>query len=234
MFKYKSIPIADAGFVINLPNRTDRKLKSTRLLDDLQFNSYSFVDGYMFSELEWKKFGCTQAYLNIFEQSLLLGYESIMVFEDDIKLMNGVTSEDLDKIFYKWNFFSKKYDVIALGTRPLPNSKIKIEDPNFGKLYSTLCTQSFYYKKPFMRYVLDNLKDFKSPDSPYYKCVIDEFINDSCSHNYVLKQKNKIFDIGITIPMIFTQDNSYSDNEGYNQNYDEWMEECFNNAIKID
>jgi GR25 family glycosyltransferase involved in LPS biosynthesis len=82
-----------------------------------------------------------------------------------------------------------------------------------------------------MEHLYENLKEFKNPDSKYYRVYIDEFINDSCSHEIIYKTPNKLFNVGVTIPMVFTQSKSYSDNEMSDQNYDEWIEDSFWQAL---
>ena len=228
---YKGLKIADAGFVINLSERTDRKNSVDKLLTDMGFSGYIFFNGVKINNEAWKIFGCTQAYINLFEIALKQNYDNIIVFEDDIKIMNSINRVQIDNIFNTFSIHSKNYDVIALGTRPLPGTKIIKESENFGKIYNLLSSHSFFYKKNFITYLYENLKQYKNKKSTHYKCLIDEFINDSCSHNFVLKHKNKLFNIGITIPMIFTQSDSYSDNEMCIQEYDNWMEECYWNAI---
>jgi GR25 family glycosyltransferase involved in LPS biosynthesis len=228
---FNGIKIADAGFVINLPERIDRRVDVDNLLSSLGFKGYIFFNGVKEQNNNWKQFGCTQAYINLFEIILKEGIDNVLIFEDDIKLMNSTSYNEIDAIFKKWHFFSKKYDVIALGTRPLPGFKIIKEDINYGKLTNMLTTHCFFYRKNFIEYLFVNLQNFKNKKSIHYKCIIDEFINDCCSHNFILKNKNKLFDIGITIPMVFTQKDSYSNNEDNYQDYDKWMEDCFWDAL---
>ena len=228
---YNGIKIADAGFVINLPKRFDRKYDVDTLLKKMGFDGYIFFNGVEIKDNNWFNFGCTQAYINLFDIILKENYQTVIIFEDDLKIMNSANLDEINDVFYKLPAFSKKYDAIALGTRPIPNFKIKKEDKNFGKIESLLTTHCFLYNKKFIYYLYENLKCYKSLKSKHYKCLIDECINDCCSNKFVLKNKNKIFNIGITIPMIFTQKNSYSDNELINQDYDLWMEECYWNAI---
>jgi GR25 family glycosyltransferase involved in LPS biosynthesis len=224
---YKGKKIADAGFVINLSDRLDRRHNVDSVLRELEFDGYEFFDGFRFFDDEWRRYGCTQTFLNIFETALNSGYESIVIFEDDVKKMNSCSIEQMDKIFQNWELGSENFDVIALGTRPLQGSKIIQKNDYFGKITNSVCAHAFYYKKDFIEYIYNNLKEFKNPESKHYKVYIDEFINDSCSHEIVYKTPNKLFNIGITIPMIFTQGKSYSDNELSDQNYDGWIEDSF-------
>jgi len=231
MLYYKGIKIADEGFVINLKSRTDRKQRITEILDSMGFTGYKFEEGVIFGEEEWRRYGCTQTYINIFEKSLKNNYESIIVFEDDAKQMTSINTEQIDKIFENWESNIKNYDLIALGTRPLHGAKIYQDSEYFGTLTNALCTQSHYYTKDFMLYTVEALGSFKEPSSSHHRVLIDEFINDCCSHEMIYKTKNKIHRVGITIPMIFTQYESYSDIEKQTVNYDLFIEGCFWDAI---
>jgi hypothetical protein len=232
MLTYKGKKIADRGVVVNLPHRKDRREKSDSVLKSLGFDGYEYIEGIVHTEQEWKRYGLTQTYINCAKNAIDDNIESLVVFEDDIKIMNGVSVEDFDKIFEKWDAFSENYDLIAMGTRPLIDSTITKDDENFGTVSNTLCTQAFLYKRTFLDYLYNTLKNYNVPGDPYYKVIIDEFINDCCSHEIIYKTKNKLFKVGITIPMLFTQHSGFSDIENSEQNYDGWMEHCYWTAIK--
>jgi len=133
-FKYKRFVIADAGFVINLPKRTDRKEQVTKTLKDLKFSGWEFFEGITESDPFWHKYGCTQSFIKIFEKSIKENYKSIVIFEDDIRLASSCNVQDIDNIFRNWRKESKKYDLIGLGTRPLDDAKVLRESENFGKI----------------------------------------------------------------------------------------------------
>lgn len=226
---YKNIKIADAGFVINLPQRTDRKASVLKLLEDLGFSGFEIEDGVVMEDPEFKKLGCTQAYLNIFQKFLNSKHKDILIFEDDIKLMNGVTKEKLDEIFENWETTKSNYDVVALGVKLLPRSKIIQNSPTDGSFKEMLCSQSLYYKRDFIEHYVSQMKHYLQPDHYLYKCTIDMFLNDSSNSRYrfIHNENHKEFNFGITIPMVFTQTPSFSDNENEKQNYDEIMEKTF-------
>lgn len=231
-FKYKDIVVADAGYVINLEHRTDRKEKVDKLLNDLEFSGWEFYNGFMFEDPFWKKFGCTQSYINIFNDAIDKGYSSIVVFEDDSQLVLNTSKSDLDSVFQSWDDNFKNYDAIALGARPQYNAKVIRESEHFGICTNCLCTQSWFYSNNFMKYIVDELQDFKNEKSKNYRVIIDEFINDCCSHEMGYKLHNKIHRIGITIPLLFTQSSGFSDVEGDFYNYTEWISVCYNNALR--
>lgn len=227
MLKYKDIKIADAGFVINLPERTDRKDNVTKLLNDLEISGWTFENGVSLTN-EWRKHGCTKTFLNIFEKAIENKYDSIIILEDDIKVTTHTTIEQIEKIFTDLTLYEDNYDLIAFGTRPLWESHIIEDSESFGRICGdTLCAHAFLYKKSFIEYAYNLLKDFQNPESKYYKTIIDEFIC-YCTSNRI---PNKTFKVGITIPMIFTQGPSHSDNEGEFVNYQGYIEDCYWNAI---
>lgn len=231
-FKYKDIVVADAGYVINLEHRTDRKEKVDKLLNDLEFSGWEFYNGFMFEDPFWKKFGCTQSFLNIFGDALDKGYKSIVIFEDDIQINRNCKIDDFDHIFKSWDENRYKYDLIGMGTRPQYDSKVIRESNNFGLCTNCLCAHAWYYNETFINYVWDELSDFTNPESKNYRVVIDEFINDCCSHEMGYKLHNKIHRVGITIPLLFTQSPGFSDNENNYFNYSEWISVCYNNALR--
>jgi len=232
MLTYKGKKIADKGLVINLPHRKDRKENSNSLLKSIGFDGYEYFEGVIHSDEEWRRYGATQSFLDCAKIALDENLETLVVFEDDIKIMNNVTQQDFDNIFEKWDKFVEFYDLIAMGARPLIDSKIVKNDENFGSVSNALCAQAFLYKRPFLEYFYKTLKNYNVPGDPYYKVISDEFINDCCSHEIIYKNKNKLFNVGITIPMLFTQHAGFSDNENSEQNYDGWIEYCYWTAIK--
>jgi len=233
MIFYKGKKIADKGFVINLPYRMDRKYETELVLKKYGFEGYEYIDGVVHDEPEWKIYGCTKALLNCAKIALDEGLESILVFEDDIKVMNGTQESDFNKVFEKWDTFYNHFDLIALGARPIEGSRIEKVDEHFGKVSNVLCTQAFLYKRSFLEYFYENLKDYKDPNDAYYKVFCDEFISDCCSHEILCKQKNKLFNVGITIPMLFTQRDGYSDNLQCYEKYDEYLERCYWDALRL-
>lgn len=231
MLKYKDKIIADAGYVMNLPERTDRLEHVTNVLEKLEITGWQINTGYRFEDHEWKRYGCTRAYMNIFEDAIKNNYESIFVFEDDIRITDMINDEQINQIFESLPEESENYDFIAFGTRPLWESKVVSKSNTFGTVTNCLCTQCYFYKKDFILYAYETLKDFTDPNSPHYRVVIDEFISDCSSHDYICKKPNKLFRAGITIPMMFTQQPSYSDNEGDFMNYQGYIEDSYWNAL---
>ena len=77
------------------------------------------------------------------------------------------------------------------------------------------------------------MKDYLNPSHYLYKCTIDMFLNDCTNDRYrfIHSPNHKSFNFGITIPMVFTQTSSYSDNELAPQDYDKIMEDAFWKSI---
>jgi len=226
---YKNIKIADAGYVINLPHRVDRKESVIKTLNDLEITGYEFVDGTVIEDPEYKKLGCTASYLEIFKNVLNSDLENIIVIEDDVKLMNGVDKNHLDNIFNVWDKTVKNYDVVALGVKLLPRSEIKVNGDTHGSYEEMLCSQSLFYHRHFIKHYVSQMENYMNPEHYLYKCTVDMFLNDcSCEEYRFIHSKNhKKFNFGITLPMVFTQTDSFSDNELFLQEYDNVMENSF-------
>jgi autotransporter strand-loop-strand O-heptosyltransferase len=230
---YKDIKIADHGYVLNLVSRKDRRLKVDSLLKSLHFSGYEFFDGKVIEDIELKKLGCTESELTILENFLSQDYQDIVLFEDDLKLMSGVTEKDLDNIFSNWQETKNNYDIIALGTKLLPRSEIIQNGETHGSFKEMLCTQSFYYKREIAQHVVERLRNYTDPNHYLYKCTIDMFLNDCTNDVYRFRHnpEHKTFNFGITLPMIFIQESDYSDLEQKEENYEYMMESAFKNSL---
>jgi autotransporter strand-loop-strand O-heptosyltransferase len=226
---YKNIKISDAGYIINLPQRVDRKVSVIKILNELEISGYEFIDGTIIDNPEYRKLGTTETYLKIFKNFIKSDLENIIIFEDDIKLMNGVTKNHLDNIFTEWDKTVKNYDLVSLGTKLLPRSEIKVKGETHGSFEEMLCCQSFFYHKHFAEHFVSQMENYMDPKHYLYKCAVDMFLNDcSCEEfRFIHSPNHKKFNFGITIPMVFTQANSFSDNEIELQEYDNVMENYF-------
>jgi len=226
---YKNIKISDAGYIINLPQRVDRKESVIKILNELEISGYEFIDGTIIDNPEYRKLGTTETYLKIFKNFIKSDLENIIVFEDDIKLMNGVTKNHLDNIFTEWDKTVKNYDLVSLGTKLLPRSEIKVKGETHGSFEEMLCCQSFFYHKHFAEHFVSQMENYMDPKHYLYKCAVDMFLNDcSCEEfRFIHSPNHKKFNFGITIPMVFTQADSFSDNEIELQEYDNVMENYF-------
>ena len=226
---YKDKKIADAGYVINLPHRTDRKESVIKLLNELEITGYEFIDGVVLDNPEYRKMGCNAAYVNLFSKFLSSNSQNVIVFEDDIKLMNGVSKSEIDAIFDNWDETVSNYDVVGLGVKLLPRTEIKLKGKTHGSFEEMLCTQSLFYKRHFVEHWMTIMTEFLTPSSPFHKCAVDMFLNDCSSETYrfIHDDRHKKFDFGITVPMLFTQGSSFSDSEGRDQDYEDDMERAY-------
>jgi autotransporter strand-loop-strand O-heptosyltransferase len=226
---YKNIKISDVGYVINLPHRTDRKENVIKLFNQLEITGYKFIDGIVLEDPDLKKFGCTKTFINIFKEFLKTDNQNLIIFEDDIKLMNGVLDADINKIFNGWDEITRTYDVVSLGTKLLPRSEIKMNGDNHGSFEEMLCAHSFFYHRNFVEHLVSLMSDFLNPENDFYKCAIDMFLNDcsSSTYRFIHNEKHKKFNFGITAPMLFTQGPSFSDNEQKEQDYEDDIEQSF-------
>jgi GR25 family glycosyltransferase involved in LPS biosynthesis len=96
---YKTKKIADVGYVINLPSRLDRRIEVSETLYNNNFTGWDFFEGKRIEDPEMKSFGCTLSHLSIFESFLKTPHQTLLILEDDVKLLNGLNNFHLDKIF---------------------------------------------------------------------------------------------------------------------------------------
>jgi GR25 family glycosyltransferase involved in LPS biosynthesis len=230
-FKYKGKTIADGAFIINLPYRTDRKESATNLMNELGFTGWEFFEGVKYEDPYWHKWGCTQSFINIFKLALDENLNSIVIFEDDVRLTQNIDFNEIDNVFMDWKKNTKKYDLVGMGTRPLENAKIYRETKNFGRVTNCVCAHAWYFKKKFIKYFYNEMKDIMNEGSPNYRYIVDEFINDCCSTENRWRGHNKLFKVGITIPLIFSQSPGYSDNECQVHDYRCFIEDLYVNSL---
>jgi len=231
-FKYKDIDVADAAYILNLEHRVDRKDNTIKILEELNFTGWDIYKAVKIEDEKWKKYGCTQSHLDIFKDAIDKKYKSIVIIEDDIKVSHMATIDDFDSVFNGWNSNSQNYDLIALGARPTVGANIIRNSKNFGTCSNCLCTHFWYYTEEFMKYTIEELNDYQNEESKNFRVIIDEFICD-CGHGKNgYKHHNKLFRVGITIPLLFTQSAGFSDIENNCHNYSEWIEYCYNTALK--
>ena len=230
---YKNTKIADEAYVLNLPSRPDRREKVNSILTYLGFRGYKFYEAVKIENEELEKMGCTESELRILNQFLMGDSQDVIIFEDDLKLMSGVSEKELDEIFLNWEETKNQYDIVALGTKLLPRSVIIPQGKTHGSFKEMLCTQAFYYKREIAKHVVENLSNYTNPEHYLYKCTIDMFLNDCSNEQYRFRHnpEHKIFNFGITLPMIFVQDSDYSDLEKKHENYENMMEKLEDHVI---
>jgi GR25 family glycosyltransferase involved in LPS biosynthesis len=100
-------------FIINMPNRKDRKEHMIKLIKELGFKKYTFIEPYKADEntklffeklikrkskLPMTKISHNMTYLNL----LNINVEKMIILEDDIILTQSIedTKNDLEYIFY--------------------------------------------------------------------------------------------------------------------------------------
>jgi autotransporter strand-loop-strand O-heptosyltransferase len=232
---YKTKKIADVGYVLNLPTRLDRRIEVSKTLYKNHFTGWDFFDGTKIEDLEMKKFGCTLSQLNIFKEFLKTSHQTLLLLEDDVKLLKGVNDVHLDNVFNDWEEILNTYEVITLGTRFLPRSKIIRMGKHHGKFSELLCAQAFVYHRHVVEHIVDKLENFNNPEHPLYKCAIDMFLNDISNQKFRFRHFEELqtFQFGVTIPMIFTQSEGYSDNEEQHTSYENSIEDSFWRALNV-
>jgi autotransporter strand-loop-strand O-heptosyltransferase len=232
---YKTKKIADVGYVLNLPSRDDRKKQISKVLNENCFNGWDFFEGQIINDPELKKLGCTISELKIFEQFLKTEHQTLLVIEDDAKILNGVTTQHLDEIFNDWDEISVEYDVVALGTRPLPRTKIDLKGKTHGQFSEMLCSQAFFYHRRVVEHIVEILSNVTNDSHPFFKCTIDMFLNDISNTKYRFTHSEllKNFKFGITVPMVFSQSEGFSDIENTVVSYENSIEDSYWKSLPI-
>jgi autotransporter strand-loop-strand O-heptosyltransferase len=232
---YKAQKIADVGYVLNLPSRLDRKIQISRILYDNHFTGWDFFNGEIIEDPEFKKLGCTISELNIFKKFLETNYETLLLVEDDAKIINGLSENEIDTVFNDWEEIIETYDVIALGTRPLPRTRISTNNKTHGQFQELLCSQAFVYHRKVVEHIVEVLSNVQDKNHPFYKCTIDMFLNDISNSKYRFIHSSilKEFKFGITIPMIFSQSEGFSDIENSVVSYENSIEGSYWKALNI-
>lgn len=233
-FFYKNIKIADEAYVINLTSRPDRREKVNNTLMYLGFRGYKFYDAVRIDDEEFEKLSCTESNLQILKKFISSEKQDLIILEDDLKLMSGVTQKDLDEIFFNWENNKNQYDIVSWGTKLLPRSVITPQGNTHGSFKEMLCSQAFYYKRDIAEHIVEKLSNYNNRNHFLYKCSIDEFLNDCSNDKYRFRHhsEQKTFKFGITIPMIFIQESDFSDLENKHVNYENIMESSYKNSLK--
>jgi hypothetical protein len=154
-------------YIINMPHRTDRKNHMIKLMNDLEFENYTFITPYEANEktkLQFEtligrktKLPLTKISHNMTYLNLLINVqdEKIIIMEDDIiptkKL--DIMKRDLD---YIYNNHPQNADMIYM-EMCYEDCKTSIFKNKFNKLKSPVCAASIFYPNISNRQKIYNL-----------------------------------------------------------------------------
>jgi GR25 family glycosyltransferase involved in LPS biosynthesis len=189
-------------FYINLENRPERNLDTIVELKKLGIKKPNRFNAI---KHEIPLVGCALSHIGVLEKAKELGWDYVIIFEDDIKI------EGKQKIIEKFNKFIKyDFDVLYLGVWNYVKP-IQVER-DLAKVVKASCNHAYVVKSHYYDTLIQNMKDgielkLKDPNNGKYN--IDEY------HD-ILQQKDRWYCI---TPIHITQKDGYSDNFNEVRNY---------------
>ena len=188
-------------FYINLENRKERDLITKQELKKLgikkpnRFNAITH---------EIPLVGCARSHIACLEKAKELGWDYVIIFEDDIKI------EGKNSLLSKFNKYIKMdFDVLYLGCwNYLPPEKI---NNDLAKVVRAVCLHAYIVKEHYYDTLIDNLKE-----GIEWKLKEDIRDNNNDEYIYTLQQKDNWYCI---TPIHITQRDGWSDNFKEVRNY---------------
>ena len=190
-------------FYINLEHRKERDLITRQELKKLgikkpnRFNAITH---------EIPLVGCALSHIACLEKAKELGWDYVIMFEDDIKI------EGKNSLLSKFNKYIKMdFDVLYLGCwNYLPPEKI---NNDLSKIVRAVCNHAYIVKQHYYDTFLQNLKE-----GVEWKLKEDIRDNNIDEYNYKLQEKDNWYCI---TPIHITQRDGWSDNFNEVRNYSE-------------
>ena len=190
-------------FYINLEHRKERDLITRQELKKLgikkpnRFNAITH---------EIPLVGCALSHIACLEKAKELGWDYVIVFEDDIKI------EGKNSLLSKFNKYIKMdFDVLYLGCwNYLPPEKI---NNDLAKVVRAVCNHAYIVKEHYYDTYLQNLKE-----GIEWKLKEDIRDNNIDEYHYKLQEKDNWYCI---TPIHITQRDGWSDNFNEVRNYSE-------------
>ena len=190
-------------FYINLEHRKERDLITRQELKKLgikkpnRFNAITH---------EIPLVGCALSHIACLEKAKELGWDYVIMFEDDIKI------EGKNSLLSKFNKYIKMdFDVLYLGCwNYLPPEKI---NNDLSKIVRAVCNHAYIVKQHYYDTFLQNLKE-----GIEWKLKEDIRDNNIDEYHYTLQAKDNWYCI---TPIHITQRDGWSDNFNEVRNYSE-------------
>ncbi len=194
--------------VVNLLSRNDRLKAATELLNRLEIN---FEVWEATENKEKPILGLVDSMQRYFRKVLEAGGERSLVFEDDISPLVDAKefNETMDKCISQ---LPNDWDLFYLGCN-VAHGVQGFYSENLVTLKMAYATHAVAYSKRAMEFVVN--REIKEP---FDNCLVRDF-----------QPNAKVF---CSYPMLFTQNESYSDIEKRNTDYSRFLEGRFNAAIK--
>jgi len=182
-------------FYINLEKRPERNAETITELKKLgikkpnRFNAITH---------DIPLVGCARSHIACLEKAKELGWDYVIIFEDDLKI------ESKKKCIEKFNKYIKKdfWDVLYLGCwNYLPPQKVS-ED--LAKVVRAVCLHAYIVKSHYYDTLINHLKE-----SVELKLINDVRENNNDEYIYTLQAKDNWYTL---LPIHITQKNGFSDN----------------------
>ena len=190
-------------FYINLENRPERNgqcITELRKLGIKKPNRFNAITHNI------PLVGCARSHIGCLEKAKELGWDYVIIFEDDIKI------ENKKKCLEKFNKYIKEdfWDVLYLGCWNYVTPK-KIKD-DLARVIKGVCFHAYVVKSHYYDTLINNLKEgielkLKDPNNGKYNN--DEYIE-------ILQQKDNWYCI---TPIYISQRDGWSDNFNEVRNY---------------
>lgn len=201
------IDFFDEILVINLGKREDRLLRITEHFEEYQipFKRVEAIKHEKGAE------GLLATMILIFQEALSKGYENILVFEDDAKIV--VTKHELDDTMNKVvEQLPKDYIMCFLGCQPTKGFN-SFYSPNLLPVQGAFATHAVMYSKKGIELILAS--NFSAPIDSHYVAAIQEPYGNCYAIN----------------PFLCTQEEGYSDIGNAEINWNPFMQPRHERAI---
>jgi len=244
MITWYNNQLADAGFVINLQERSDRLEKA---ISQLEIVNIKGVQQFNAVKIPESNSGCTQSHIEIAKIQIKNNWDYVLYLEDDIEadVFYDISADNVDIETVAKNITKdlRKYkpDVLWLGVRP--EGAVQKISNMFVKPTKTVMSHAYIGSLKYAKFLVNNLT-WRDRGSAMSDWPIDFFISElnnkqdwklhcdqlSGSGN-ILNNDLKIY---MTLPNIFVQGPSYSDIAKQFTDYRPWIKGCFKQYINLD
>jgi len=203
----------DKIFIINLPERTDRKIQIIDELKKQNITNYDFFDGvrptledvdkwnknycfhnkknvHPFKFLNYRRgcLGCLKSHIEIIKIALERNYKNILILEDDTEFI-----DNFDKLFEYAKEINNTYDMLYLAGSHLGTKKYVSN--NVNKVIGTHTTGSYCITEKAMKYILNNIEGYDKEIDVFYAKILQPIFNCYCVKMHITRQRDGYSDI---------------------------------------
>jgi hypothetical protein len=176
----------DRIVLINLPTRNDRLLKSLNELDAYKIP----FELYEATKLQNGAEGLQQTMLKLFKECIESGVENLLVFEDDIDIIDPSINEIMNEVLKQ---LPNNYDLLFLGVQPSKGFS-NYHSKNLLPLVGGYGTHAVAYSLNAMKFCVNVGMRY-----PIDNWLVDELQtrgNCYCTYPMLCSQKEDVSDIG--------------------------------------